>query len=92
MNLYIIFGQRKERYAGQYAPEALGIIDEDGYDENPDWLANEIAKYRADSSFLAVKVVTIQLKTGSQEAIRAFLTASPKLILSADLSEEQLES
>lgn len=41
MKLYILFGQRKCTYDGQYAPEALAIADEWTMDENPDYIENE---------------------------------------------------
>ncbi len=35
MKLYVMFGQRKESYPGEYAPEALLCWDEFCVDENP---------------------------------------------------------
>lgn len=35
MILYVLFGQRKESYEGQYAPEVLACWDEFSADENP---------------------------------------------------------
>lgn len=58
-----LFGQRKEHYEGQYAPELLASVDEFTDEESPEWFerecANEIARNKKD--FLAFKVVNIEI-------------------------------
>ncbi len=44
MKLYVLFGQRKCTYDGQYAPEALAIADEWTMDENPQYIGEELDK------------------------------------------------
>lgn len=61
MKLHIIFGQRKCRYEGEYAPEALDIADEYTMDENPDWLAERLVKHRKDDSFQSVEVLIVRV-------------------------------
>jgi hypothetical protein len=61
MKLHIIFGQRKCSYAGEYAPEALAIADELTMEVNPDFLNDNLTKYRADSSFESVEVLCVRV-------------------------------
>ncbi len=44
MDFLILVGQRKERYEGEYLPEALQVIDANGNDENPDFLIDRMAE------------------------------------------------
>ena len=57
--LHIIFGQRKESYPGEHAPEALDIADECTMDENPEWLLERQGYHQKDPSFESVKIVKI---------------------------------
>lgn len=61
MKLHIIFGQRKCRYEGEYAPEALDIADEYTMDENPAWLEERLAEHRKDDSFQSVEVLVVRV-------------------------------
>lgn len=64
MKIFIIFGQRKERYAGEYAPEALDVIDEYGNDENAgEWLVRKVAEHRATQEFESVEAITIEVSS-----------------------------
>lgn len=69
MKLHIIFGQRECRYEGQYAPEALGIVDEHCHDENPGYLTAALSKARDNKDFIAVEVVDIELNDAASKAI-----------------------
>lgn len=61
MKLHIIFGQRKCRYEGEYAPEALDIADEYTMDVNPEWLYSKLEERNKDDSFQFVKIVILDV-------------------------------
>lgn len=63
MQIHLIVGQRKERYAGEFAPEVLDACDEFTLDENPDLLLKLLCKHREDESFEAVEAVAIEVST-----------------------------
>lgn len=79
MNLYVLFGQRKEGYTEQYAPEALEVMDEFAYDENGQWLEDKLKEHEATKEFLALKIVRVDLGAGSQENIRHLLVGTPEI-------------
>lgn len=43
MRIYVLFGQRKEQYDGQHAPEALDVIDEYSVDSNAGFMDESLA-------------------------------------------------
>lgn len=57
MKLFVLYGQRKCSYAGEYAPEALACIDENGESDNPDYLVEQKAKYEASEEFDSLAVI-----------------------------------
>jgi hypothetical protein len=57
MKLYVLYGQRKCSYSGEYAPEALTCIDENGESDNPDYLVEQKAEYEASGEFDSLAVV-----------------------------------
>lgn len=59
MKLYVIFGQRKENYEGQYAPEALEVINEYANDDNPTWLGDKFREIQKQEDMKSVKIVTV---------------------------------
>lgn len=61
MDFLILVGQRKCRYAEEYAPEALDVISEYGNDENPDFLIEQMATYEATKEFDSLAVVRIRV-------------------------------
>lgn len=61
MNLCVLFGQRKERYPGQYAPEAIACIDEYGNGDNPDYMEEQREKAIGSGDFASVIVVTLRV-------------------------------
>ena len=61
MKLHILFGQRKERYPGEYMPEALAVMDEYGHSDNPEYLDGEMGKAVATGEFESVVVVTMEV-------------------------------
>lgn len=77
MDFLVLVGQRKERYDGEYAMEALAVIDEWGNDDNPDYMREELAKHRASGEFDALAVVRLG---ASGDAVRAALYPQAKSI------------
>lgn len=78
MLLHVLMGQRKESYPGEYAPEALAVLDECVQSDNPDYMAGEKAKYDASDEFESVVVIDLEV---SQAAILAILRPQPKAIV-----------
>lgn len=83
MKLHILFGQRKERYPGEYMPEALAVIDEYGHSDNPEYLDGEKSKAIATDEFENVVIVTMEVNGAK---IMEMLRPS-KLILPAQIIE-----
>jgi hypothetical protein len=59
--LFVLFAQRKCRYEGEYAPEALEVVDDLLYDENPSWLDDKLEEAKNNSEFASAAVVHIEL-------------------------------
>ena len=70
MLLHVIFGQRVESYEGEFAPEALEVMDEYGYDENSEWLHKKLQYYRTDQSFANVEIMEIELGKDAIDLLR----------------------
>lgn len=69
MKLYLILGQRNNRYEGEHAPEALDVADEFTYDEDPwTWLNERLEHHRKDSSFASVQVLAVNVPDGAVDA------------------------
>lgn len=79
MNLYVIFGQRREMYPGECAPEALEIMDEYGIEENGEWLQKKLEEHRQNTEFVKVDIFCIELPKGAQAHIRQHLLGEIKL-------------
>lgn len=65
MDFLILVGQRKERYAGEYLPEALEVIDANGNDENPDFLIAKKDEYECTKEFDSLAVVRVSVPGAS---------------------------
>lgn len=65
----ILVGQRKEDYEGQYAPEALEVVDGYTDDENPEWIANKLKQAQLDKSFESLKVIDVKVDSKAIMAI-----------------------
>lgn len=61
MDFLILVGKRKERYEGEYLPEALEVIDANGNDENPDFLIERKAEAEASNEFDSLAVVRVRV-------------------------------
>jgi hypothetical protein len=63
MKLHVLFGQRKQRYDGEFAPEALDCWDECSIDQNPagfeQSIAGAMATYTSEMSAMRVIVVEV---------------------------------
>lgn len=64
MDLLVLIGQRKERYEGEYSPEAIAVIDAIGNDENPDYMSEQQAEARDSGDFAALAVLRIRVPGG----------------------------
>ena len=70
MDLYVLMGQRKERYEGEYGMEALAVASEADADGNPEYMSDQLQEHRDSGEFDALAVVTLKV---SGEAVRAVL-------------------
>lgn len=70
MRLFVLFGQRKCDYPGQYALEALACMDEVGQSDNPDYLESEHTRYKDSDEFDRLSIVELSV---SERDIRRVL-------------------
>ena len=75
MKIYLIFGQRKCSYPGQYAPELLEAWDEFAWDENPDIGDTLLQEHIAPGEFESVRIITTEISTKSIEDILSVVPA-----------------
>lgn len=81
MNIYVLFGQRKEHYNGEYGLEALAVASESDEDSNPEYMQEQLTKYRESDEFSSLAIITLKAKEGD---IRRCLT--PSNIVEAQVS------
>jgi hypothetical protein len=74
MKLFIVFAQRKCSYEGQYAPEALHVVDEYSRDENPTWIEERLAEVEANDDFVSAAIIEVVLGDADYEEIQSRLT------------------
>lgn len=67
MRLYVLFGQRKERFPGEYKPEALAVMDEWGQSDNPEYLELKETEARDSGEFESVAVVAMEVDGAAVE-------------------------
>ncbi len=70
MDLYVLIGQRKERYEGEYGMEALAVASEADLDGNPDYIREQLQLNKGSDEFDALAIVTLKV---SGDAMRAVL-------------------
>lgn len=70
MKLFVLFGQRKCTYPGEYAMEALACMDENGQSDNPDYLEGELAKHEQSREFDRLSIVELAV---SEKDVRRVL-------------------
>jgi hypothetical protein len=85
MKLYVLFGQRKCDYPGQYALEALACMDENGHSDNPDYLHAEQAKYEQSSEFDRLSIVELSV---SEKDVRRVLYPEHQAIAASVVQAE----
>lgn len=76
MNLHILFGQRKQSYDGEYAPEALVCWTEHDIEENPEGFDQAVleATEKAKDDFSATRVIVVSVNV---HKIARLLNESP---------------
>lgn len=77
MDLFVLMGQRKEAYPGEYAPEALECMDECGYEENAEWLHTKKAEADATGEFERTEIIRLAV---DGKAIISILRPTTKAI------------
>ena len=87
MIIFALFGQRKEHYEGEYAPELLLAWDEYSVEENKDGWEKELKKARAGNQdeMVSMRVIAI---TVNGDYIRKALCASVKAKGTLSLPQE----
>ena len=69
MKLYVLFGLRFQDYDGQYAPEALSVIDEFAHEETDVWIHEQYHKQHATGDFESLRIVEIDFDRDDLDAI-----------------------
>jgi hypothetical protein len=77
MELFVLIGQRRENYPGEYGMEALACATEYDMDGNPDYLPEEKEKYEASDEFEALAIATLNV---DETALKAILFPEAKPI------------
>ncbi|HHQ2714248.1 TPA: hypothetical protein ACSPMB_000076 [Pseudomonas aeruginosa] len=77
MKLFVLFGQRKCDYPGQYALEALACMDEVGQSDNPDYLDSEHAKYQESQEFDRLSLIPLEV---SEKDIRRIMYPEDQVV------------
>lgn len=78
--LFVLFGQRKCDYPGQYALDALACMDENGQSDNPDYLEGELGKYEQSGEFDRLSIVELAV---NEKDVRSVLYPELKTIPAA---------
>lgn len=78
MKLHILFGQRKQSYDGEHAPEALVCWTEYDRDENPDGFdkACEEAEAKYGPEFSAFRIIDVEV---DGDKLDRLLNGRPKI-------------
>jgi hypothetical protein len=81
MELSVLFGQRKCRYQGEFAPEAIRVADCYMMEDNPSWIKAELKKAESWNEYESLEIVTIDIGSAGQQAIADRLNGnSPPVI------------
>lgn len=76
MKVYVIFGQRKESYPGQFGLEALVCMSEHENEENSSYLPDTLQEKRDSDEFSSVAIVTLEVNaTSIRKILQPELTA-----------------
>lgn len=87
MILFVLFGQRKEKYKGQYGLEALAVMTEYDMDANSEYMEEQLEKQEKTSDFDGLKIVKIYV---NEEKIYSILFPEQKSIVGV-IQEERME-
>lgn len=74
--LHVLFGQRRCSYDGQYAPEALEVMDEFAWEENVEFLTDKLEEFRKTNEFTALRILEVALPF---EEIEKALNRAPEI-------------
>lgn len=69
MKLFILFGQRKEDYAGQFGVEALYCASEYDMDENSEYLYKKKEMQQINKDFESLEIITLEVNEAEIEAM-----------------------
>jgi hypothetical protein len=61
MDLYVLMGQRICSFPEEYAPEALAVMDEYGYENNPGFLDDLLGEHRDSGEFSNVAIIVVEV-------------------------------
>ena len=59
MIFHILIGQRKCAYPGQYAPEALEVMDDNGMSDNPEFMSEKMEYYQRSREFDSIVIMKV---------------------------------
>jgi hypothetical protein len=78
MKIHVLFGQRRERYEGEHAPEILCAWDEWSIEENPDGFSEavELARKEVGEEMVATRVIILDV---DGDKIRKMLVGVPRV-------------
>ena len=80
MDIKVLFGQRKCEYPGEYAPEALRVVDQYVDDTNPDWILDQKKFIESTNEFERVEIIEVSTGTLGSECIKEKLSVIGKTI------------
>lgn len=74
--IYLLIGQRKVSYPGEFAPEALAVADEFTQDDNPEYLDNELDKYEKSKEFTALEIIKVNVNADFDDILNRRIEVS----------------
>jgi len=69
MIFHILVGQRKCDYPGQYAPEALEVMDDNAMGDNEEWMLSAMKEYRDSDEFTHLAIVKVKVGDAAIDAV-----------------------
>jgi len=84
MLLYVIFIQRDEEYEGQIGVEAVDIMDEYSYEDNPDYLNDKLKELQNQPDITKAELIPIEIKEAEITKI-----LFPAKIIKGDIKHEK---
>ena len=74
MIFHILVGQRVCSYPGEYAPEALEVMDDNAMGDNEEWMLEKMKEYRDSNEF--TNLVILQVKVSDAEVDRVLMPST----------------